>query len=311
MRLVSLIGILLVLAMACTTSDAPVASSAPVRIIDGAQLEQFVKRLYTRPAGVSPEIQGEPQILLGELPPGFDVRSPDGTSVLGSVVHGDSSFQAILDAPMERQEAQKFYSEALVEAGWRGQNRPEQRGFTGSSESIPLGFCSDKNIVLYMFLSDSPIDGFTEARIQGTNYDDLLPSICDERAVGEQSRGPVSSVPRQISSDDVLPSLKSPGGVISMRTSTGMSRNESESSATSEVSLNTEMSAADLEEHYRKQLEDLNWDLVEKGATGPVAVSTWRFIDEDGEDLWGLLWVVEGPHEDQRTALIKVTRLGN
>ena len=81
-------------------------------------------------------------------------------------------------------------------------------------------------------------------------------------------------------------------------------------SASLTVTLETNLSAVFLEEHYRRQLEDLDWELLEQGAAGPVAASNWRLTAEGGEERSGLLWVVEGPGEDQRTASIEVWRPG-
>jgi len=81
-------------------------------------------------------------------------------------------------------------------------------------------------------------------------------------------------------------------------------------SASLAVTLKTDLSAAFLEEHYREQLEDLGWELLEQGAAGPVAASVWLVTTGGGEERRGLMWVVEGPAEDQRTASIEVWRPG-
>lgn len=304
MRLIWLIGILILLAIGCASGESAAPASVPTPIpgSDIARLEQLVTRLYTQPPGVSPKLGGAPQILVGKMPPNFGVRIPDGAYILGSVLQSDDSFQAIVDLPFELPEGEAVFTAALAEAGWREQRRPDQPGFN-TSRSVPLVYCSNGDTFLYITLSESPVENFTEARIQATKFDNV-PRVCQEDAA-----------PEVLSSSETpeLPSLSSPEGVIASGSRSSAARAmgfDGSASASLTVTLKTNLSAVFLEEHYRRQLEDLDWELLEQGAAGPVAASNWRFTTEGGEERRGLLWVVEGPGEDQRTASIEVWRPG-
>ncbi|MCH8989457.1 MAG: hypothetical protein IIA92_11710 [Chloroflexi bacterium] len=307
MRLTWLIAILMLLAVGCASGEsvAPASVPTPIPGSDIAKLEQLVTRLFTQPSTIAPDDEGEPQILVGKMPPNFGVRIPDGAYILGSVLQNDDSFQAIVDLPFDRSEGEAFFTAALAEAGWREQRRPDQPGFN-TSRSVRLVYCSSGDTLLYIFLSESPVENFTEARIQATKFDNVPRSVCQEDAATEVS--PFGESPD-------LPSLSSPAGIISSRTRNsasstfvGASAGGASASAGMGVTFATDLSAADLEEHYREQLEALDWELLEQGAAGPVVASTWRFTTEEGEGRRGLLWVVEGPGVDQRTAFIEVTR---
>lgn len=305
MRFTWLIGILMLLTVGCASdgSGDRTSNPTPIATADVAKLEQLVTRLYTQPAGVLPKYEGTPHILVGELPLDFGVRLPDGANIFGSVVHSNNSFQAVVDLPLDRSEGEAFFVAALAEAGWRDQRDPDEAGFITSS-NYPLGYCSGGDILLYIFLSDSPVENFTEARISATNLDNLPRSVCEE---DEDSVYPADGEMAY------LPTLKAPAGVISLggQASAVNQRNDPSRPgprASIEITLSTEISAADLEEYYREQLDGLDWELLEQGTMGPVAASTWRFTDEAGEGHLGLLWVVEGPGVDWRTAFLEVTR---
>ena len=88
-RMTWLFGILMLLAVGCTSNESTDRASGPATMpaIDMAKLEQLVTRLFTQPSGFYSKYEGEPQILVGELPPDFGVRVPDGAIIFGSVVH--------------------------------------------------------------------------------------------------------------------------------------------------------------------------------------------------------------------------------
>ena len=308
MRLTWLIGILILLAVGCASGEslAPASVPTPIPESDIARLEQLVTRLYTQTLGVSPQIEEAPQILVGKMPPDFGAQMPDGAYIFGSVLQSDDSFLAIADLPLGQPEVVEFFKAALTDAGWREQRRPDQPGFN-TSRSFPSAYCSGGDTLLYIFLRESPVENFTEARIQVQKFDNV-PRVCPEDAHTEEPK---------LGESPQLPSLNSPAGAISTRSRSSASSTFAEASrsgavasatAGTEVTITTELSAADLENHYREQLVALDWELLEKGAAGPVVASTWRFTTEEGESRRGLLWVVEGLAEDQRTASIEVWR---
>ena len=304
MRLTWLIGVTIMLAVGCASGESAAPASVPTPIpgSDIAKLEQLVTRLFTQRSTIAPDDEGAPKILVGKMPPNFGVLIPDGAYILGSVLQSDDSFQAIVDLPFELPEGEAVFTAALAEAGWREQRRPDQPGFN-TSRSVPLVYCSSGDTLLYVSLSESPVENFTEARIRATKFDNV-PRVCQE-----------DGAPEVLSSSETpeLPSLSSPDGVIASGSRSSAARAmgfDGSASASLAVTLNTDLSAADLEEHYREQLEALDWELLEQGAAGPVVASTWRFTAEGGEFRRGLLWVVEGPEVDQRTAFIEVWRPG-
>ena len=305
MKLTWLIGILILLAVGCGSGEsvAPASVPTPIPGSDIAKLEQLVTRLFTQRSTIAPDDEGAPQILVGKMPPNFGVLIPDGAYILGSVLQSDDSFQAIVDLPFELPEGEAVFTAALAEAGWREQRRPDQPGFT-TRRSVPLVYCSSGDTLLYVSLSESPVENFTEARIRAAKFDNVPRSVCPEDVAHEVLSS--SETPE-------LPSLSSPDGVIASGSRSTAARAmglDGSASASLTVTLKTDLSAADLEEHYREQLEALDWELLEQGAAGPVASSVWRVTTEGGEERRGLLWVVEGPAEDQRTASIEVWRPG-
>ena len=297
MKVIFILGILTLLAMGCTSSPTPTAMPVPTPITESARLEQFVKRLLS-PSTMGPGVPtiAEPQILLGELPPDFDVPVPEGADVLGSLVQSDRSFQAILDLPMDQGESGEFYVAALHDAGWSERSRGSRGGFT-SAGNVPFAFCSGDNTMLTLTLSESPIEGLTEVRFFTFNVKGMGRSPCDQSRKGGARLDMISPTGFK------LPTLRSPAGVRETGSSSGSSHN----SVRSEVSLITDMSAVDLEEHYRRQLLELGWELAEQAAAGPLAVSTWRFANTEGQEHSGLLWALEGPEENNRTAVIQVS----
>ena len=62
--------------------------------------------------------------------------------------------------------------------------------------------------------------------------------------------------------------------------------------------METELSVLELEAHYHDQLAEAGWESKEVVSTNSIALSTWSFTDELGDQWSGILFVNEVEHSD-------------
>jgi hypothetical protein len=263
-----------------------------------SELVRFVQRLldFRYPGGPEP---GEVQILAGQLPEDMPVElpMPRDAEVVGSVARGDQNVEIILDVPGEPQSVLDAYEEQLVAAGWR---EPELDGPSGGGFVPPDGafaslFCREQEEP-YLSVSAFTLDNrdMSDVRLSlNSAPEDYSP--CDER-----------SVPGPPGISGLSPRLEAPRDATMVEGGEGGGGGNSWYSSST---LKTEMSVANLEEHYREQLEKAGWSREESGASGPAAWSTWTFTDDDGDAWSGVFLALEVPgEEDARFVHVRIQR---
>jgi len=69
------------------------------------------------------------------------------------------------------------------------------------------------------------------------------------------------------------------------------------------------ISAEQTEAHYREQLTEAGWILLDNNTAGPSAWSTWRFTDDGGETWGAMLLIIKSPWaEDSLFAYLRASR---
>lgn len=265
-----------------------------------SELVRFVQRLldFRYPGGPEP---GGVQILAGQLPEDMPVElpMPRDAEVVGSVARGDQNVEIILDVPGEPQSVLDAYEEQLVAAGWR---EPELDGPSGGGFVPPDGafaslFCREGEEP-YLTVSVFPLDDgdMSDVRVSLNSAPEGFSTPCEEQMVPPGPPGVQGLIPR----------LEAPRGATMLEGGEGGGGGNSWYSSST---LETEMSVADLEEHYRAQLEDAGWSREDSGAGGPAAWSTWTFTDEG--DRWsGVFLALDIPEqEDTRFLYLRIQRL--
>ncbi len=299
------IGALSIAALACSAASAPSTEESPTPVpSDNSDLLRLVERVFS-----GPHLTKAPTILPGQLPPDFDLTLPEGSEVVGSVFiatqDGDTT-QVLLDVPGEPEAAFSSIADALAGNGW--QSRDESRGVEGGGfVSSPLGqfsfaiFCSETEGG-YINVNAFPLgDGLTDLRLNlQTNVEH---SPCDMEL--EQPRRVDNSC-----SDNLFPPLTTPpgvqqsGGGSGSGTSSGGRRNFH-----TEAELGGSVSAEQVEAHYREQLTEADWTLLDSNTAGPSAWSTWQFTDDNGEAWGAMLLILKSPGaEDSLFAYLRASR---
>ncbi len=264
-----------------------------------SELVRFVQRLldFRYPGGPEP---GKVQILAGQLPEDMPVElpMPRDAEVVGSVARGDQNVEIILDVPGEPQSVLDAYEEQLVAAGWREPelDGPSGGGFVPADGAFASLFCREQEEP-YLSVSAFTLDnrGMSDVRLSlNSAPEDYSP--CDERSVLPGPPGIFGLIPR----------LEAPRDATMLEGGEGGGGGNSWYSSST---LKIEMSLADLEEHYREQLEKAGWSREDSGASGPMAWSIWTFTDEG--DRWsGVFLALDVPgEEDARFVYLRVQRL--
>lgn len=267
------IGVLFVAALACNGAAARSANS---------DLQRLVERLVGGPL-----VTESPELLPGHLPPNFDLPIPEGSEVLGSVViptENGGTTHVVLDVPGEPDDVFSSLTHALARRGWRDESRGiTDSGFVSSRFGPPSSalFCSETESAS-LNVSAFPLrDGLTDLRFillnnVGQSHCDLEPPTRVESSRGETP----------------LPTLTAPPAVqqSGVGSGGGISSNGVRNFHT-EADLVGSISVEQAEAHYREQLTEAGWTLIDNNTAGPSAWSTWRFAD-DSETVWGAMLLV-------------------
>lgn len=250
---------------------------------DGASAEAYrrlVERLFLR--HMYTQSTTEPRLLVGELPPQWDLPLPPGAVVIGSHIRDEFSVQVALDVPGGPEQAVAQVERSLTAVGWRlGRTMgPRRGGFIPVSTGMHAGglYCDDQQRRHLTVTAGSGEAGFADVRLN-LNSDPTNYTPCEHEHRMDNS------------SMDVFPVLTAPPG---MRTRGGGGGGGGGSADTS-VTLFGDMPVDAIEQHYREQLTAAGWRLGEYGASGRWAWSTWDFTGDRQEPWTGLLTVVEPP----------------
>ncbi len=267
-----------------------------------SELVRLVRRMFSFRYPGAPE-PGEVQVLAGKLPDELPVElpMPDDADVVGSVVQGDENVEIVLDVPGEPESVLAAYEERLAAAGWSEPEfgGPPEGGFVPADGAFGNSFCREGEEPYLTVTAFALDDGdMSDVRLSlNSSSEGFTP--CDEQMVppGPPGTGVQGLIPR----------LEAPRDATMLEGGEGGGGGDSWYSSST---LKTEMSVADLEQHYREQLEKAGWNREDSGAGGPAAWSTWTFTD-DGDRWIGAFMVLGFPdEEDARFVYVRVQRLG-
>lgn len=255
------------------------------------QIEELAVRLlsYQWLAGPSPTVQ----LLAGQVPSDLplELPQPPDARLLGSATYRrdgrPSQVVVVLDTGASPEETIDFYRREMPVRGWS----PAPLGWAPGGGFVPAtvlataAFCRSQ-AGPWLSVSARPQEvGPTAVRIE---IDLLTPGPCRE---------PAGRIP---DAGDRVPPLTVPPGVRLYPDGGGGSDHDWSSNALAE----TELSAADLEAHFARQLETRGWERLAEGAGRPVAWSLWRLPGE--EDWQGILTVAEWPGRNLRSLSIRI-----
>ena len=260
-----------------------------------AMLEDLLVRVTTH--WYDPRKQGRTQVLLGQIPSlPVNFPLPDGSRVLGTLIHGPESAEIILDMPLSAEQVIAFYKERLGADGWvdpdtfRGHR---QSGFTHA------GIPAQMNNITLCKGTDTP--GFNIQAFAGRGP---LTDVRIDIAGGEfspcgQQRGPKSRHMERHGFYDLIPVLAPPEGAKQ----TGGGGSGGQDNASSRAMLETDVELAALIPHYAKQLEAAGWIKQDEGQSGPFAWNAWKFQDEDNEPWRGTFFILKSPGRQREYSL--------
>jgi len=276
----------------------PVAAAPPA---EPDQTQALAERL------LSPALPGHDgrtqttRLLVGQWPAGLPLNLPvpPGGHLVGSAIRTADGTVMAVDGVLDVSGAAAadilaFYERELGPLGWSpapspsGPLGPGRGGFQpaldgGSSRSFCKGASGPWISVTVGPRSGTPND----VRV---HVDPGQPGPCVTWS-GPPPGGPGA---------DLLPPLVAPtGAVVQMQ-----GGNNGPSRATSEATAQTDLSPADLEAHFARQLQAAGWQRLAGGTDGPLAWSSWK-VPHDG-DWQGLLFVLDGPGPHRRALYARV-----
>jgi hypothetical protein len=241
-----------------------------------AAIRKLLERLFLRPRHGA-----EPLLLVGELPPQWDIPLPQGAVIVGSHVPIEFHAQVVLDLPGEPEQAVAAVEQALTARGWRSMQGMAGRrgGFVPASEAAPRAvrlLCDDQRR-RHLNVTGSPGEGgLADVRLTLDSDPDSF-AICEGGS--RMHRDPTS----------VFPALSPPPG-MSQR---GGGGGGGGGSSHVQTTLRGELPVDAVERHYREQLATAGWRLSEHAASRRWAWSAWDFMDDRGQPWTGLLTVGE------------------
>ena len=271
------------------------STGGPVEIIGGDEdtLREFIQR-YLSPIYPGAE-EGATKVLIGNLPDDLpiDLPLPEDARVVATVQEASAFTQVILDALQTPDEVEAFYNQSLVDLGWQpAQPHQEGSGFISSNQGER--FCLGESDAYLELLFLERIEGRTEVRL--TLQSPVMYNFCQEGDPGSMDPG-----------SSLIPALEAPPDVQTSGTGAGGS---SDGSAYGTADLQTSLSIDELLAHYNDQLERAGWELVDQGTSEVVAWSTWKLIDERGDEWGGNLIMMDNRlGSDRRFAIVSVEKV--
>jgi hypothetical protein len=225
-----------------------------------------------------------PRLLVGELPPDWDIPLPQAAVVVGSLVNSEFQTEVVLDVPAEPEEAVAAVEQDLTAQGWRSSQEMfgmRAGGFVPADMPAPqaMRLLCDEQRRRHLQASAGPGEGgLADLRLHLDSDPDNF-AICE--GDGWRRRAKTS----------IFPALTPPPGMSHRGGGGGSSGGSSHTQTT----LRGDLQVDAVENHYRQQLAAAGWQLSEHAASGRWAWSAWDFTDERGDPWTGLLTVAE-PH---------------
>jgi hypothetical protein len=277
---------------ACTPQSEPEPTLAPGETSSDSAVERLALRLLTYRYPDSPE-PPKTQLLPEQLPPDYDLPRPSNATVVGSLIREEES-TVVLDSDQTPEQIFRFFEEAMSDAGWEVAPEPGHGGgFVPDRSTMGQNFCHEEAGRI-LWVTAYPVDGQpTDVRLSLRSDEDYSP--CRDISPGTGPQG----------AQALIPSLAAPPGVQQRGGGGGSSDNNAYTSA----SLETELAASALADHYSQQLQEAGWTQLDEGDSGPVSWHTWSFQDEEGEAWQGLFFVTEIPQStDRHTVYLEISQ---
>ena len=239
----------------------------------------------------------DPQLLVGQLPPGLsiEVPMPEGSRILGSLMRSQENIDIVLDCALSPDEVIQFYKERLATTGWNEleTTRPMHGGFVHS------GFPRLQNHMVFCRGSQGPafsVDA-SEGKNSRTDIRLDLDSGSEFSPCAQPNRRHQRMMHRNL--QELIPPLFPPPGARQ----TGGGGGGGGDSWHSSAALETDADLPTLAVHYNGELARGGWTLSGEGLAGPLAWSTWTFQDEEKEPWRGLFFILDVPGKDQAYVL--------
>lgn len=236
--------------------------------------------------------EGEPQLLLGELPPNFpgDIPFSAGSHLVGSLV-ADQPI-VILNTSQADEAVITFYEEQLTAAGWvkPEPSLPERHGGFLESGHSAVGKIPRQGTALYRDDGSS-----LHIAAYGTPGGHTRVQLTLKPNGARELRHMYRAGMHHPEIYSVLPPIEPPPNSRQSQggASAGSDRVEMEGHIESDLDLPT------LAAHYVAQLEQGDWQRTVSGENDLVAWSTWTFTDEDKEP-WRALFIILKRPDEQR-----------
>lgn len=294
-------AVLTAITLLAVTAASPRGVGLPAVVLaqqaaDAERLRELAERLLTPPLlgpGAEPVTV---RLLPGELPadPPFDIALPSGSRVVGSVERRSGNTPAgataIVDVPGTAAEILNAYDRELTARGW---TEAPGGGPPGGLQPalVPLSryYCQGAAGPSVSVTVTPRVTGLSDVRL---NLDTLFAFQC-----GFAGGRPPGA--------DLLPPLTAPAAIRLLPSNPPQpAAGGKPALASSDAIAETDMGVAELEGHFARQLASAGWALLDRGATGPVAWSTWS-VPGAGEWL-GVLFVLEGPGAGRRAIHVQV-----
>lgn len=282
--------------------SAPAANAGPVAadVIGGdeASLREFIRHYV----GGSPFAQAV-TVRIGELPSNLPIEAPlpPEAVVVGSVTTDQGAEQTywniLLSSPQSADELEAFYAGAFSGEAWGQPGGYQSSGFV-ANEPRTMAFCHlESGLLVNLSLSEMAEGG------AGINLS--IMDIPQAPACGEQQQ------PYHDEASGLLPALTAPPGIRQQNSGGGSGGSSGPGgivSAYRTATLSGNLSAAEIGDHYNGQLQGNGWTLASSGGEGDAAWSTWTFLDDEGKEWIGNLFILRTAAGNDFFAWISVER---
>lgn len=272
-----------------STYDSPDANNRE------AMLQELVIRLSTFPGD---QRVSNPHVLLGQLPKELppDIPLPEGSRVLGTLIRGPEYATSVLDVDLPTEQVLDFYRERMQAAGWQESELPKglrPGGFThtGFRLDTRATFCRSSRGPALAVIAQPRGDASTDLRL----VIDLSGKSCSQQARISKMMG------RTMGMQEMIPRLDPPPGGKQVPNGGGGGMDGFQMDAT--LYLDAPMDLARLAAHYATQLERAGWTRDTEEQSGPIALNTWTFRDEDNQPGQGFFFVLRMPGQKQQYML--------
>ncbi len=300
---------------------APANPSLAQEVDDPERVRELAERLFASGSsaglmyamgGASPRLTA--RLLPGQLPDGLPltIPIPAGGQIVGSVertINGQlAGADVLLEAPGTTTQLRELYENALLHQGWVAPASPpaggfQQRGFQQSSPVLSYMRCAgdDWGTALVMFgtrdagRAEVWLSISLPAPARATDsFNPVATSPCAMMAGSGTSQGSPSF------RRDLLTELRSPVGSRLQIGGGAMGPDY----ATTEATVETRLSAGELEAAFGRQLERHGWVKLDSGDAGSVAFSSWALPHEP--DWSGMLAIMATPTENRYAVSVRV-----